>query len=79
MSYCNLSILYGMGDDKRYTFTCRVLQALGEAEERHLEAMSELQERLQKDKDDSLQILKTSVTAEKQVGFCCISDRVVTF
>ena len=69
-----------MGEDNRCRLiTCHVLQALAEAEERHLEAMSELQERLQKDKDDSLQILKTSVTAEKQVGFCCISDRVVTF
>ena len=29
--------------------------------------MTELNERLQKDKEDSLQSLKTSVTAEKQV------------
>ncbi len=43
------------------------LQALADANECHLTAMTELQERLQKDKDDSLQSLKTSVTAEKQV------------
>ena len=38
-----------------------------ESNEQHLSAMTELNERLQKDKEDSLQSLKTSVTAEKQV------------
>ena len=44
------------------------IQALEEASERHLCAMTELNDRLQKDKEDSLQSLKTSVTAEKQVS-----------
>ena len=44
------------------------IQALEEANERHLCAMTELSDRLHKDKEDSLQSLKTSVTAEKQVN-----------
>ena len=44
-------------------------QAMEEERARHASEIQVIQSTLQKDKDDSLQAMKTSITAEKQVNY----------